>query len=160
MVYLEAFQIRRFIPNDLTHVMEINRRTLPENYTPNFFLDIFRNCSEAFYIAENSSGLIGYVMCRLEFGFSEVDRLRMVKKGHLVSIAVLNKFRRQGTGYRLLTYTLNGLSSRGARECYLEVRTTNLAGIELYKKLGFKIRNRVPAYYQDGSEAYVMARLI
>ncbi|MEM2902286.1 MAG: N-acetyltransferase [Candidatus Bathyarchaeia archaeon] len=160
MVYLEEFQVRSFTPSDLSSVMEINRRCLPENYSPSFFLEIYRNCPEGFLIAQAGPATVGYVMCRLEYGFSELNRLKMVKKGHLVSIAVLEGFRRMGIGLRLLTQALNGLSSRGARECYLEVRTANLPGIELYRKMGFTVTRRIPAYYHDGSDAYIMVRQI
>ena len=155
--YLETFQVRRFTPRDLSPVMEINRRCLPENYTPNFFLDVYQNCPESFIVAETNEGIIGYSMCRIEFGFSEFNRFKMRKKGHLVSIAVINEYRRRKIGQQLLTHALKGLIFRRIPECYLEVRKSNLSGIELYKKIGFIISRQISAYYHDGADAYVMA---
>jgi len=42
----------------------------------------------------------------------------------------------------------------------LEVKTSNKVAINLYKKMGFIISNMLPAYYNDGSDAYVMQKFI
>ena len=39
---------------------------------------------------------------------------------------------------------------------FLEVRVSNTPAINLYKKFGFKIVRRIPYYYRDGEDAYVM----
>ncbi len=152
------FVIRRFNPNDLNAVIEINRRCLPENYTINFFMDIYRNCPEAFLVAEAEDKIVGYIMCRLEYGFSDFNRFKLVKKGHIVSIAVLNEYRRKGIGSSLIAQALKELANAQAKECYLEVRITNEAGINLYKKFGFVITQRIAYYYHDGEDAYVMSK--
>lgn len=159
MVTLQKFIIRKFNPNDLDSVIEINRRCLPENYTINFFMDIYRNCPEAFLVAEAENKIIvGYIMCRLEHGFSDFNRFKLVKKGHIVSIAVLNEYRRKGIGASLIAQALKELVNVQAKECYLEVRVSNEVGINLYRKFGFEIIQRIPYYYHDGEDAYVMSR--
>jgi ribosomal-protein-alanine N-acetyltransferase len=84
--------------------------------------------------------------------------LRFVRKGHLVSIAVLQSYRSLGIGRSLLLKVLEGLSLSNASECYLEVRITNSSGIKLYTSAGFKIIRTAPLYYHDGADAYVMVR--
>ncbi|TMI46445.1 hypothetical protein E6H19_01700 [Candidatus Bathyarchaeota archaeon] len=69
---LEApYLLRPFHPDDLSSVIEINRVCLPENYSPYFFLEVYKSCPEAFIIAEKERKVAGYIMCRLEFGFSK-----------------------------------------------------------------------------------------
>ena len=43
-----------------------------------------------------------------------------------------------------------------AKHCFLEVRVTNTAAVDLYKKLGFAVSRTVRGYYADGEGAYVM----
>lgn len=158
MVYQQVHRIREFNPTtDLEKVIEINRRCLPENYMPNFFLEIYRNCPRAFLIAEVDGQIVGYIMCRLEYGLSEFNRFKIVRKGHIVSLAVLPEYRRIGIGFTLLRKALAELAEMHVSECYLEVRVSNLPGIGLYTKMGFKIVKRAPLYYHDGADAYVMA---
>lgn len=95
--------LRRFSNADLDDVMTINRTYLPENYGAYFFLDIYKNCPNAFLVAEASGRIVGYIMCRLESGFSEFGRMRPARKGHIVSVAVVPDYRRMGVGSALMT---------------------------------------------------------
>jgi len=158
MVTIGKFEVRRFTPEDLPVVMEINRTCLPENYNSYFFMEIYHSCPEAFLLAVLGNRIIGYMMCRLEHGFSEISRLKMVKKAHLVSLAVIPEYRRIGVARALVTEAMDAVTKRGAKEFYLEVRITNDAGIELYKQLGFETYRRVQYYYHDGADAYVMSK--
>jgi ribosomal-protein-alanine N-acetyltransferase len=45
-----------------------------------------------------------------------------------------------------------------AKECYLEVRASNVPAVNLYKKIGFEIIRTITGYYADGEAAYMMAR--
>jgi len=45
-----------------------------------------------------------------------------------------------------------------AKQIYLEVRVTNEAGVNLYKKLGLEVVRTIPGYYSDGEDAYVMSK--
>lgn len=158
MVTIQRAVVRPFRPPDLNSVIEINRKCLPENYSVNFFMDIYQNCPEAFLVAEVEGRVVGYIMCRLERGFSDFNRLKMVKKGHVVSIAVLQEYRRRGIGSSLIAQALRNLANLQAKECYLEVRVSNEAGIKLYRKFGFEITRRITSYYHDGEDAYVMSK--
>ncbi len=154
-----GYRIRRAEEKDLGRVMEINRLSLPENYPPYFFHDLWERYNDAFYVAESPDGVVvGYIMCRVERkpGFF---RHFMVKSGHIVSIAVMDGHRRRGLGYALMAYALKGLyESYGCEETYLEVRVTNKPAINLYEKLGYIVVKIAHRYYLDGEDAYVMAR--
>ena len=153
----QGIALRQFVPDDLLQVIEINRICLPENYNSTFFLDIHRNLPDAFIVAEANGKVVGYIMCRLEHGLSETRRFNFVKKGHIVSVAVLPEHRRTGIGSALATEALKALSKHKAGECFLEVRVTNEPAINLYKKLGFSIARKASHYYFDGADAYVMS---
>jgi ribosomal-protein-alanine N-acetyltransferase len=96
-------------------------------------------------------------MCKIEFGFSNFRRLGFVKKGHVVSVAVLDQHRGKGVGRALMLEGVNGVVSRKSDEIYLEVRISNEPAIKMYEKLGFQIKSRLRTYYRDGEDAYLMA---
>src|SRR5260370_34078425 len=96
------YLLRPFRPDDLSAVVEINRVCLPENYSAYFFMEVYKSCPEAFLVAERDNKVVGYIMCRLEFGFSDLRRFRMVRKGHVVSVAVMPEVRRRVIGRELV----------------------------------------------------------
>lgn len=150
------FSLRQFDTKDLESVIEINRTCLPENYASFFFIDTFQNCASAFRVAVIGTRLVGYIMCRVEHGFSDIKRLKFIRKGHIISIAVLPEFRRARIASGLVKQALSALREMKAEECYLEVRGTNETAIKLYEKLGFSLARKVAHYYADGAEALVM----
>lgn len=151
------YVIRRCEASDLQAVIEINITALPEHYSDYFFESILRELPEAFIVAELNGKIVGYIMCKIEFGFSNFRKLGFVKKGHVVSVAVLEEHRGKSLGKALMFEGINGVMYRKADEIYLEVRVSNTSAINMYQKLGFEIKSRLRSYYRDGEDAYLMA---
>ena len=137
--------------------MEINLKTLPEHYSDYFYESLLDELPEAFLVAEISGELVGYIMCKMEYGFSNFKKLGFVKKGHVVSVAVIDEYRGKGIGSELVNESLKGVKMRQCGEMYLEVRCSNNDAVRLYEKLGFSINQRLKTYYRDGEDAYLMA---
>ncbi len=154
----QTFTLRKFVPDDLQSVMQINRVCLPENYTDFFFVDLHQRFPEAFIVAQEDGKIIGYIMCRIEVGLSNFGFGGLLRKGHVVSIAVLPHSRRKGVAQALIKRVLEGMQYYKAKQGFLEVRVTNEGGISLYKKLGFEITRTINGYYSDGEDAYVMTK--
>nr|WP_236698174.1 ribosomal protein S18-alanine N-acetyltransferase [Pyrodictium occultum] len=155
----EPFLIRKARLEDLPMIIAINRATLPENYPEWFWRDHLEKWGDAFFVAEVEGRIVGYVMSRVEYGAPTFTKGLIVKKGHIVSIAVLEGYRRRGIGTALMKAALKALKERyGCKEVYLEVRVSNEPAIRLYEKLGFKKVRVIPMYYLDGEDAYLMAR--
>ncbi len=154
----QTFKLRKFTPDDLQSVMQINRFCLPENYTDFFFIDLHQRFPETFIVAEEDGKIVGYIMCRIEVGLSSFGLGGLIRKGHVVSIAVLPHGRRKGVAQALMTTAMEGMRDYKAKQCYLEVRVTNAAGVALYKKLGFDVSRTSNGYYSDGEDAYVMTK--
>ncbi len=154
----QTFTLRKFIPDDLQSVMQINRVCLPENYTDFFFVDLHQRFPETFIVAEEDGKVSGYIMCRIEVGLSNFGFGGLIRKGHVVSIAVLPQSRRKGVATALIKRALEGMEYYKAKQGFLEVRVTNEAGITLYKKIGFEVTRTINGYYSDGEDAYVMTK--
>jgi len=112
---------------------------------------------EAFLVAEIKGKIVGYIMCKTEYGFSNFKKLGFVKKGHVVSVAVLDEHRRKGIGKALVEESINGVKIKKCDEMYLEVRCSNNDAVKLYENMEVNIKQRLKIYYRDGEDAYLMA---
>jgi ribosomal-protein-alanine N-acetyltransferase len=143
--------------NDLPHVISINWQTLPEHYSDFFFEELLKETPETFLVAEKDGMPIGYIMCRIEYGFSTTKRFGLARKGHIVSVAVLESHRRNGLGRALVEEAIKGMKDRGCSETYLEVRVSNKDAIRLYENMNFKVVSTLQNYYRDGEAAFLMS---
>ncbi|MFO8019450.1 MAG: N-acetyltransferase [Promethearchaeia archaeon] len=156
------YQVRRCTIDDLEGVIEVNEKELPEDYPYFFYKSILEKYSDAFLVAcpnNNLEKIIGYVMWRVERAPS-VSSLRLIKKGHLVSIAVLEKYRRQGVATSLLDKSMPAISKFNIKEFVLEVRVSNYRAINLYEKFKYRTAKVKESYYRDGENAYFMVRKV
>ena len=155
----DEYKIRKFNDADLDKVVAINQACLPENYSPTFFLELYRSFPDTFVVGEYNGEIIGYVMCRIEFGFSEMSRFKFARKGHIVSVAVMPQHRSKGIALAMLSQILKTMVDRyKCSETYLEVRVSNHSAINLYKKIGYRIEKKISRYYIDGEDAVLMHR--
>ena len=151
------YQIRRCERDDVQAVITINEEALPEHYSDYFYYEILSEFPETFLVADLEGAVIGYVMCRIEYGFSHLKRLGLARKGHIVSVAVKEQHRGKGVGTVLMRASHDAMLGKSATETYLEVRVTNTEAIALYQRLGYKVTGRLEGYYKDGEAALVMA---
>jgi len=158
MVLEVNYKVRRFKTSDLEGVIQINRACLPENYTSLFFMNLYKRFPETFIVAEANREIVGYIMCRIETGIPSFKLLGITRKAHVISIAVLPNHQQKGIGYALMREATQAMVNYRAKECYLEVRESNLPAVGLYKKLGFEIARTARNYYANGEDAFVMAR--
>lgn len=159
MVLEVKYNLRQFKPSDLDGVVQINRECLPENYSNLFFMNLHKRFPATFLVAEVNDSIVGYIMCRVETGIPSFKVLGITRKGHVISIAVLPGHHRKGIGYALIHEAIQAMRYYNAKECYLEVRESNVGAINLYRKLGFKISRTIRKYYADGEDAFVMAKV-
>jgi [ribosomal protein S18]-alanine N-acetyltransferase len=150
------YMIRRCDRDDVPHVISINSETLPEHYTEYFYYEILAEFPETFLVVELEGNVVGYIMCRIEYGFSHLRKLSLARKGHIVSVSVRHEHRRRGLGSGLMHSAQEEMVKKSATECYLEVRVSNGEAIALYEKLGYRSTGRLESYYKDGEAALLM----
>ena len=71
---------------------------------------------------------------------------------HILDITVSKKIQSKGIGSLMLSTVIKKKSEAGIKHFFLEVRTSNIAAINLYKKFGFKIFMLRKNYYEDNGE--------
>ena len=90
-------------------------------------------------------------------GYGEI---RMIAgEAQIYNIAIAPEFRREGIGEALLRHMIDTAEAAGCKLVTLEVRSSNLAAMELYRKLGFREVGRRRGYYAKGGEDAVLMDL-
>ncbi|HKW44257.1 MAG TPA: ribosomal protein S18-alanine N-acetyltransferase [Candidatus Eremiobacteraceae bacterium] len=97
--------------------------------------------------------LAHYFVGRTEVGIVAYGGLWVIlEDAHITTIAVHPSHQRRGFGERLLVALLEESLERGACWVTLEVRESNQAAQNLYKKYGFTVVNTRRGYYSDNDE--------
>ena len=99
------------------------------------------------YVATFNSECIGYLCASLI-----CDEL------NIYNLGIKEKYRKQGYGYQLLNFTINSIQT--ISNIYVELRKSNLAALNLYKKLGFEIYNERSKYYSMPTEDAILMKCI
>ncbi|MHA1199403.1 MAG: GNAT family N-acetyltransferase [Candidatus Heimdallarchaeaceae archaeon] len=147
--------VRQAELGDINDIIKINRLCLPENYSFDFFYRILTEFGFACAVGIEDGKVVGYLLSRVERPFSTFIGLNPAK-GHVISIAVLPENRRKGLGVKIMRYGMQKLIENNVETLYLEVRVSNIAAIEMYKKLGFYVKREFKNYYRDGESAFVL----
>ena len=136
---------RKFVPNDIKRVFEIESMSFDQSYGINMFQQLY-DMGIGFLVAEKDNYVIGYVMFWIKYE----------NQGHIISIAVDKNYRRLGAGTELLVRAISILSMLKIDAIYLEVRQSNDGAVRFYEKFNFIKDRVVPGYYEDGDAAIIM----
>ena len=156
----QGYLLRKAREEDINGVVYVNGETLPEHYTLSFYNSVFTTNPDTFLVIDYNGRIVAYHMGRIEYGFSLKMRPQFIKKGHVISIAVLEEHRKKGLGTALMETALDQFRKNGCEISFLEVRVSNETAINIYKKMGYSIAERIRGYYNDGEDAYVMEKKI
>ena len=137
--------VRKFKPNDLKRVYEIENMSFNQSYGIKMFQQLYE-MGVGFLVAEEDGYVIGYVLFWIKYE----------NQGHIISIAVDKNYRRLKAGTQLLIRAISVLSLLNLDTIYLEVNENNTGAVEFYKTFNFKIDRVVPGYYEDGDGAILM----
>ena len=150
---MEEVVIRAMTLEDLPAVMEIDRLSFPLPWPERSFrYEVLENPASNMLVA----GLPGSEDHR-PIGFAGFWLI--VDEAHISTIAVHPDWRRTGVGAELLVAVLDLADRLGAEMATLEVRVSNEAAVNLYRKFGFRIVGRRPRYYRDNDEDALLMTL-
>jgi [ribosomal protein S18]-alanine N-acetyltransferase len=78
------------------------------------------------------------------------------KAGHIITLDVLERFRRLHVGSKLMKRVEEEFHSARIRVALLEVSVTNTPAQEFYKSFGYKVNETLKNYYPTGEDALEM----
>ena len=133
--------IRFMTEADLEQAGAIEAACFRESWSLDLLSSGFENKWNLYLAAEEDGRLAGYGAVCVIAGEGEIQR-----------IAVLEEFRRQGLGRKLLDAMVAAARNRGARAMTLEVRESNEPAIKLYFSAGFRTEAQRKDYYRNPRE--------
>jgi len=131
-------------------VIKLASDTLTERYNPSIFNYFYETYPQGFIIAEIAHKIVGFI----------VTVKTKPDTAKILMLAVSKQHRRKKIGTMLLNELYKKILEENITAIELEVRTDNTTAIKFYEKHGFKIKNKLPNFYQNGEPAYVMRKNI
>src|SRR6202000_3000714 len=80
--------------------------------------------------------------------------------GHIITIDIVDKFRRHGLGSQLMQAAEDRLKALGCHAVVWEAAVDNAAAIAFYKRLGYFVMKTIPRYYHGDLDALMMGKRI
>ena len=133
--------------DDARELAELDKKCFKIPWHEQSFADEFNNDIAIYFIAREN-GIIGYA------GFWNVSG-----EGCITNIAVLEEHRRKHIGSALMEAVIKEAKELDLSLLTLEVRRSNIAAQNMYKKYGFEVIGERKHYYSDNREdALIMTR--
>ena len=145
------FRLRAYRPEDFDALYEIDQLCYePEiAYSRRELRQYMRFPGAECMVAESERKLLGFCLAACEG-----------RSGYIITMDVLQKYRRHGVGSALLQAIEQQLQSRGIAEIWLETATDNDAAIAFWQKHGYCKRSVRKGYYPGGRDAHSMCKRI
>lgn len=153
----ETLTIREYRKSDFSRLWEIDQKCFPAgiSYSQPELLFYMRRPRAFTLVAELAgkeksseigSGAVGFVV-------AEAGRA-----GHIITIDVLDEFRRSGLGSRLMAAVEERLRSEGCQSVILETAVDNASALAFYKRHQYFLVKTIPGYYATGVDALVLKK--
>ena len=144
-----TFVIRKMTVEDIPAVVALDQLSFslpwPER---SFRFELTQNTASRCWVAEVDGRMVGMIVNWL-----------LVDEVHVATLATHPDFRRQGIAKELLAHSLRYMSGEGAVSSFLEVRESNTAAREMYRKFGYEDTGRRRGYYKDNNEDAILMTL-
>jgi [ribosomal protein S18]-alanine N-acetyltransferase len=140
---------RKMTVEDIPAVIELDQKSFslpwPER---SFRFELTDNPASRCWVADLDGKVVAMIVVWL-----------IVDEAHVATLATHPDYRRQGIGKRLLAHALRHMIQDGARSSFLEVRESNVAAQEMYRKFGYEVTGRRRRYYRDNDEDAILMSL-
>jgi ribosomal-protein-alanine N-acetyltransferase len=145
------YEVRPLTSEHLSEVLRLNIRCFRngDNYTKHTFEYLLTEARSLSYrVVTEQDELVGFAFAMLNEN----------NAAHLTTIGVAPEHRRRGVAARLLEHVERLLTIREFGTIMLEVRVSNTAAQDLYRRAGYMVVQRIPKYYSNGEDCFLMMK--
>lgn len=146
-----TYSIRPLTITDLEDVLRLNLRCFRngENYTKHTFSYLLNESGTLSYQAISAEGqMVGFIFVMIN----------PEGVAHITTVGVAPEHRRRGLAGRLLEHLDYVLRAKKIDTVVLEVRVGNMTAQHLYNRHGYAVTQRIPNYYNNGEDGYLMMK--
>ena len=139
-----------FVPMTKEHIpgmLEVEEQCFNSGFAKATFEKELENKIAVYVVAIENDKVLGYIGLWNICGTAEI-----------MDVAVHKDYRRKGIGEGLILKALEKCESMDVFEINLEVRKSNLAARNLYKKMGFTENGIRKKYYENKEDAILMQK--
>jgi ribosomal-protein-alanine acetyltransferase len=148
-LHSRSLRLRPLQPTDLDRVAEIERAVFSDAWSRESLAELVALEHVHAWVLETdpvgtgeaAPAIAGYAVLSL-----------VADEGELLNLAVSPELRGGGGGRALLDEVVRQVRSRGGRRVVLEVRRSNRAALDLYRRAGFRVVGARPGYYRAPTE--------
>ncbi len=139
--------VRKMEFRDIKKVVELEKKYLLESLGEKLLASELseKNNGVSFYVIENDDVVIGYI-----------GRYYFFQEAEVLNFVVDESYQRQGYGQKLFDKMVKDM--KDVKKITLEVRASNIKGINFYTKNGFKQVGVRKKYYKNGEDALLLLK--
>jgi ribosomal-protein-alanine acetyltransferase len=139
--------VRKMEFRDIKKVVELEEKYLLESLGEKLLASELseKNNGVSFYVIENDDVVIGYI-----------GRYYFFQEAEVLNFVVDESYQRQGYGQKLFDKMVEDM--KDVKKITLEVRASNIKGINFYTKNGFKQVGVRKRYYKNGEDALLLLK--
>ena len=139
--------VRKMEFRDIKKVVELEEKYLLESLGEKLLASELseKNNGVSFYVIENDDVVIGYI-----------GRYYFFQEAEVLNFVVDESYQRQGYGQKLFDKMVEDM--KDVKKISLEVRASNIKGINFYTKNGFKQVGVRKKYYKNGEDALLLLK--
>ena len=141
--------IRKLEEKDITKIVELEEKIFGETLGVEMLHSELSNPLVWFRVIENENQVVGYIGGYFYDG-----------AGEIINFLIDDIYQRKGYGTLLFNSLIEESRVAGIKQITLEVKETNIKGINFYTKNEFKQISVRKHYYKDGENALVMMKEI
>ena len=139
--------VRKMEFRDIKKVVELEEKYLLDSLGEKLLASELseKNNGVSFYVIENDDVVIGYI-----------GRYYFFQEAEVLNFVVDESYQRQGYGQKLFDKMVEDM--KDVKKITLEVRASNIKGINFYTKNGFKQVGVRKKYYKNGEDALLLLK--
>jgi ribosomal-protein-alanine N-acetyltransferase len=147
------YSIKPLTCHQLADVLRLNIRCFRngDNYTKHTFEYLLNEPRTLSYRTVTPPGdLVAFVFVMMKEN----------NAAHLTTIGVAPEHRRRGIAETLMKHVETALREREIGTVMLEVRVSNEAAQDLYRRMGYMVVQRIGKYYNNGEDCFLMMKAL
>jgi ribosomal protein S18 acetylase RimI-like enzyme len=148
--FIVPMQLRPFRAADLETLLEIDQACFSEgvSYSREEFESFIARPTCRTWVAVESDTVVGFLVA---------DR-QANRAGHIITVDVVEAWRRRGVGKRLMDAAEDWAKRLGLRLMGLETAEDNYAAQRFYEGRGYEKVKKIDHYYANGAAAWAMVK--